>query len=125
MCFDERPCFLIGDVLEPLNASPGKVAKEHYSYSKHGSCALLCAIEPLTGVRVAQVYAQRTKREYALFLQQLAARFPNAKTIRLLQDNLNTHDKSALYETFPPEEAFALSQKFEFNSPPRVPLGST
>ena len=36
-----------------------------------------------------------------------------------MQDNLNTHDKSALYETFSPEEAFALSQRFEFFFTPK------
>jgi hypothetical protein len=49
ICFDERPCFLIGDVLAPLPLQTGQVAKEHYAYSKHGSCALLGAVEPLTG----------------------------------------------------------------------------
>ena len=118
VCFDERPCFLIGEVLAPLNLSPGHVAKEHYAYTKHGSCCLLACIEPLTGVRVAQVFERRTKHEYALFLKHISARFPKAHKIRLVQDNLNTHDISALYETFSPEEAFALAGRFEFHFTP-------
>jgi hypothetical protein len=114
VCFDERPCYLIGEAVAPLNGHSGRVAKEHYSYTKNGSCCLLAAIEPLTGTRVARVFSRRTKQEYALFLRQIAARFPQAHTIRLVQDNLNTHDISALYETFPPEEALALAQRFEF-----------
>ena len=47
VCFDERPCFLIGDTVEPIAMQTGVVAKEHYSYSKHGSCSLLAMIEPL------------------------------------------------------------------------------
>ena len=47
----------------------GRVRKEHYAYEKHGSCALLAAIEPLTGNRLAQVHSQRTKKEFALFFQ--------------------------------------------------------
>lgn len=35
--FDERPCFLIGEVVEGLAPQRGKLAKEHYAYSKHGS----------------------------------------------------------------------------------------
>ena len=88
VCFDERPCFLIGEELAPLNAKPGQVAREHYAYTKKGSCCLLAAVEPKTGARLAQVHARRTKREYALFLQALAARYPQAKKIRLVQDNL-------------------------------------
>ena len=47
VCFDERPCFLIGDVVEGLAPQPGKPAKEHYAYTKHGSCCVLAAVEPL------------------------------------------------------------------------------
>ena len=113
VCFDERPCFLIGEEVAPLDAKPGQVARQHYAYTKNGSACLLAAIEPKTGKRLVQVRAQRTKREYALFLRELAARYPAAKKIRLVQDNLNTHDASSLYETFAPEEAFALAQRFE------------
>ncbi len=48
VCFDERPCFLIGQVLDPLPLTTGQVTKEHDAYTKHGSCALLAAIEPLS-----------------------------------------------------------------------------
>jgi len=63
ICFDERPCFLIGETLTPMPMQPGKVRKEHYPYEKLGSGALLAAIEPLTGRRLGQVHPQRTKRE--------------------------------------------------------------
>jgi len=36
ICFDERPCFLIGHTIDGLEMQPGQVAKENYSYSKHG-----------------------------------------------------------------------------------------
>ena len=119
ICFDERPCFLIGDRVDPLALQTGKVRKEHYAYEKLGSCALLAAIEPLTGQRVAQVQVRRTKREYALFCQALAAAYPEAIKIRLVQDNLNTHDTSAFYENLPADEAFALAERFEFYFTPK------
>lgn len=123
ICFDERPCFLIGEVMAPLHAKPGVIAKEHYAYTKNGSCCLLASLEPLTGARLAQLPERRTKREYALFLQALSCKYPNALKIRLVQDNvqdnLNTHDISALYETFDPVKAFALSQRFEFYFTPK------
>jgi DDE superfamily endonuclease len=119
VCFDERPCFLIGELVEPLALQSGQVRKEHYAYEKTGSCALLAAIEPLTGKRVAQVHPQRTKKEYMLFCQALAAAYPEAKKIRLVQDNLNTHNASSFYENLPAEEAFALAQRFEFNYTPK------
>ncbi len=119
VCFDERPCFLIGETVSALALKAGTVLKEHYEYERHGSCALLAVIEPKTGKRLAQVYDQRRKREYALFLRELAAQYPQAEKIRLVQDNLNTHNLSSLYETFPAEEAFALAQRFEFYYTPK------
>jgi len=119
VCFDERPCFLIGDQIEPLAMQTGQVRKEHYAYEKNGSCALLAAIEPLTGFRLAQVHERRTKKEYTLFCQALAAEFPHAIKIRLVQDNLNTHDTSAFYENLPADEAQALAERFEFYFTPK------
>jgi hypothetical protein len=119
VCFDERPCFLIGDTVEPLAMQSGQVRKEHYAYAKLGSCALLAAIEPLTGNRLAQVHDQRTKKEFTLFCLALAAAYPQAKEIRLVLDNLNTHDTSAFYEHLPADEAFALAQRFDFFFTPK------
>lgn len=118
-CFDERPCFLIGDRVEPLSLQTGQVRREHYAYEKLGSCSLLASIEPLTGRRIAQVYPQRTKREYTLHCQSLAAACTDAVKIRVVQDNLNTHDISAFYENMPANEARALAERFEFYYTPK------
>jgi hypothetical protein len=119
VCFDERPCFLIGDLVEPMALQTGRLRKEHYAYEKLGSCALLAAIEPLTGQRVAQVYDHRTKKEFALFCQAVANAFPDAVRIRLILDNLSTHDISAFYEHLPADQAFALAQRFDFVFTPK------
>jgi hypothetical protein len=119
LCFDERPCFLIGEAVAGLEMKAGQVARQHYAYQKNGSCVLLMSIEPLTGKRLAQVHKQRSKREYALFMKELAALYPEAKKIRIIQDNLNTHNPSSFYETFSAQEAFELSQRFEFYYTPK------
>jgi len=119
ICFDERPCFLIGEVRPPELMKPGAVKKEHYEYEKNGSAVVLSAIEPLTGKRLSRVFAQRRKTEYAQFMQELAQSYPQAKKIRLVQDNLNTHNDSSFYPEFLAEEAFALAQRFEFYYTPK------
>jgi hypothetical protein len=119
VCLDERPCFLIGEKVAPLAMQTGQVRKEHYAYEKHGSCTLFAAIEPLTGWRLAQVHQRRTKQEYTRFCQALAAEFPAAVKIRVVQDNLNTHDVSAFYEHLPADEARALAERFEFHYTPK------
>lgn len=119
VCFDERPCFLIGETVAALPLQTGQVRKEHYAYEKNGSCALLAAIEPLTGKRLAQVHQHRTKREYTRCCQALAQQYPEAVKIRLVQDNLNTHNASSFYEHLPPQAAFDLAQRFEFYYTPK------
>jgi hypothetical protein len=114
VCFDERPCFLIGDTLLPRPMRKGEIRKQHYEYEKLGSCALLCAIEPLTGRRLGQVVEHRTKREFTLFCLQLAQSYRQAAKIRLVLDNLNTHNASSFYQHLPAAQAYALAQRFEF-----------
>jgi len=110
---------LIGETLLPRPMRKGEIEKQHYEYEKLGSCALLAAVEPLTGQRLAQVHERRTKREFTLFCQQLAVAYPDAKRIRLVLDNLNTHNASSFYEHLSAEQAFALSERFEFIYTPK------
>lgn len=119
VCFDERPCFLIGDTKVEIPMKRGKVVKQHYAYSKHGACSILGAIEPKTGFRLAHIRARRTKKEFAHFLEQLAQAYPEAQKIRLVLDNLNTHHIGAFYECFPIERAAQLAQLFEFYYTPK------
>jgi len=119
ICFDERPCFLIGEAVAPLAMQPGQLKKEHYAYEKLGSCSLLAAIEPLTGKRIAQVYEQRTKKEFTDFCQSLADAYPDAKQIRLVLDNLNTHTYEAFYDCLPADKARALVDRFDFYYTPK------
>jgi len=119
ICFDERPCFLIGDTIEGLEMQPGQVAKENYAYSKHGSCCVLASIEPLTGRRFAHVRTQRRKKEFALFMKELCELYPNAKKIKIVLDNLNTHGYSSFYEVFDAETAAKLTKKIEFIFTPK------
>ena len=119
LCYDERPCFLIGDLVEGVPMKEGAIAKEHYSYEKLGSCSLLATIEPLTGKRIADVFDQRRKVEFALHFQKIAENYPAAEQIIVILDNLNTHNASSFYEAFEAEEAFRLSQLFEFVYTPK------
>lgn len=119
LCFDERPCQLLGDVLVPVPMKPGQDKRQDYQYQRHGVCTVLIAFQPLTGWRFVQVRRQRTKKDYALFMQALAQHFPEAEKIRLVQDNLNTHSPGSFYETLAPEAAFTLAQRFEMHYTPK------
>ena len=51
ICFDERPCFLIETIGGIIPMSPGKAQRYQYEYHKQGSCCVLLAFEPHTGLR--------------------------------------------------------------------------
>jgi len=119
VCFDELPVQLLGEVAAPLPMKAGRPARVDYEYEREGTANLLVAIEPLTGQRLVETSKQRTKADYCRFQQRLAAMFPEAEKIVLVQDNLNTHNASSFYENLPPAEAFALAQRFEFHYTPK------
>ena len=119
VCFDERPCQLLGDVLMPIPMKPGRVERQDYHYKRNGTCAVLMAVEPLAGRRIVNVTEQKTKKDYAEFMKTLAASYLDAEKIVLVQDNLNTHNPSSFYEVFPAAEAFALAQRFEMLYTPK------
>ena len=77
------------------------------------------ATEPLAGRRMTKVTERRTKTDWAYFLNDIAERYPDATTITLVMDNLNTHRPGALYEAFAPAQAKALWDRFEFVYTPK------
>ena len=83
ICFDERPCFLMGDTVTPLPMSKGKSRRQNYAYEKHGSCAVLASIEPLTGRRLVHVRSNRHQIEFAQFMCDLAQMYPEAEVIHV------------------------------------------
>jgi len=111
--FDERPCFLIGDVLVPIPIQPGKPKRQHYEYEKNGCCTVFLAFEPATGQRWVKVYAKRSGKEYTEFMEYLSQQFPQAEKIVLIQDNLSTHSSASFYTHRSPKQAFALAQRFD------------
>lgn len=120
LCFDERPCQLLGDKLAALPARPGQVAKQDHEYVRHGTAVVLLAYDLDTGQRYAQVRARRTKADYADFLHHvLTTHYADVLRVDLVQDNLNTHAYGSFYEHLPVAQARALSQQVRFHFTPK------
>ncbi|HMB06710.1 MAG TPA: transposase, partial [Isosphaeraceae bacterium] len=106
VCFDEACKQLFGEVRPPHRAHRGQPVRVDSEYERKGVCHQLLMCEPLRGWRHVEVTERRTRRDYARCVRDLVDRYyPQARMIRLVQDNLNTHDGASLYEAFPPEEA--------------------
>lgn len=119
VCFDEHLVKLRGDIREPCPGSPGRVARQDYTYDRNGTRNLFAFCEPLTGWREITVTERRTKRDWAHAMKRLVDEyFPNVDCIRLVLDNLNTHTPGALYETYPPAEARRILEMLEFHYTP-------
>lgn len=119
LCFDERPCQLIGEVITPLPMQTGQPQKQDYEYERKGTACVLLAYDLDSGQRYVQVREQRTKKDYAQFMDELVQQhYPQAHKIHLVQDNLNTHHAGSFYEHLPLERAYSLKNKFVFHYTP-------
>jgi len=119
VCMDESPKQLIEEIAStPMK--PGQDARVDYEYIRHGMVNIFMANEPLKGKRLVEITEYKTKKDWAKFMKRIADEmYPNAKKIRLVMDNFKTHDASAFYEIFAPEEAKKLRDRFEFIFTPK------
>jgi len=119
VCMDETPRQLIGCTRESIAPAPGRPAREDYEYERLGVCNVFMACEPLAGRRLTKVTERKTKTDWAHFIEDIANQYPQAERITLVMDNLNTHSPASLYESFAPEKAKALWDRFEFVHTPK------
>ncbi len=120
ICMDEQPCQLLEHLLEPIPMKSGRVLREDHEYVRKGTCSIFMFTEPLAGWRHVVASPRRTKADWALQIRELLnVHYPDAKRIRLVMDNLNTHAISSLYETFPAAEALALTKRLEIHYTPK------
>ena len=120
VCMDESPKQLIKETRLPLERKPGHDAKEDFEYERCGVVNIFMANEPLSGKRFVKITEQKTKKDWALFIKEIAdVHYPNVEKIRLVMDNLATHKAAALYDAFAPQEAKRIWDRFEFIYTPK------
>jgi hypothetical protein len=120
VCFDETFKQLFGEVRPTQRPRPGAPTRVDYEYERKGVSHQLMMCEPLRGWRHVCVTEHRTRRDYAACVRELAeVHYPRAIKIRLVQDNLNTHDGASLYEAFCPTKARELLDRIEFHYTPK------
>ena len=120
VCFDEACKQLFGEVRPAQRTRRGKATRTDYEYERKGVCHQLVLCEPLRGWRHVKVTEQRTRRDYAECIRELVdVHYPQAKQIRLVQDNLNTHDGASLYQAYDPAAARRILDRIDFHSTPK------
>ena len=120
VCLDETSKQLIGETRIPVTASPGQPVRYDYEYKRNGVANLFMIFEPLIGKRRVKVTERRTKIDWAYCIREMVDQiYPDAEQIVLVMDNLNTHNKSSLYEAFEPAEAKRIADKLEIHYTPK------
>ncbi len=118
--FDECSVELHEDARDPLPPAPGRPARIDYEYVRAGTANLFFIVDPTGGRRHVAVTERRTKADFAAQMKYLCdVMYPEARAIRVVLDNLNTHTAGSLYEAFPPAEARRLAAKLEFHYTPK------
>jgi hypothetical protein len=120
VCFDETSKQLIEDIRQPIPTVPGQVARQDYAYQRNGTRNLFIFFEPLAGWRHLHTTQRRTRQDFAACMRWLVdCAYPDATCIHLVLDNLNTHSRAALYETFQPAEANRILRRIRFHHTPK------
>ena len=120
VCFDETSTQLLAETRPPLPPRPGRPLRQDYEYRREGTRNLFLACEPLAGWRHVAVTERRTMQDFARRMRWLVDEaYPEAEVVRVVLDNLNTHRRASLYETFPAEEARRIARRLEFHYTPK------
>jgi hypothetical protein len=117
---DEKPKQLLEDSRTSLPMKPGRLEKTDYEYVRRGKANIFVVVEPKGGKRFVKVTDRRCKKDFAQIIEELADQdYPDAQKISVVLDNLNTHKKESLYETFGMEEAERILRRIEFHYTPK------
>jgi len=117
---DEKTKQLLGEKRMPIPMKPGSPEKYDYEYVRNGTANIFVAVEVKAGKRVTQVTERRTRKDFALFVKMLVdGKYQDVEVLRLVVDNLNTHNEKSFYETFSKDEAERILSKIEFHYTPK------
>jgi hypothetical protein len=120
VCIDESCKQLIGEVRNSIPCKPGQPSRIDDEYVRNGVAEIFMEVEPLAGKRHVSITEHRTKKDWASQIKQmLDERYKKATQVRLVMDNLNTHNISSLYEAFEPAEARRLAKRLDIHYTPK------
>lgn len=120
ICMDEQPVQLTKETRKPITATRAHPLRVDYEYERAGTACIFMFAEPLSGWRKVTVRERRTKVDWALEMEALLrTRYADAKKVKIVCDNLNTHTRGAFYEAFEAQKARAIVERIEFHYTPK------
>jgi hypothetical protein len=97
---DEKPVVLHADVRPPRTIRPGRILRRDSEYQRRGTANVYCSVEPKAGRHFSKPTSNRCSAEFADYLFEIVASYPEADTIHLVMDNLSTLNRKALVDRF-------------------------
>jgi transposase len=92
VCVDEKTSIQALERLHPTKpVRPGRVELQEFEYLRHGTRCLLATLVVPTGQVVGSVTERRATWDFIRHVRDVVVRFPEAKRIHWVMDNLNTH----------------------------------
>jgi len=120
VCMDEKPVQLLAETREPLvGTRGGQVRKRDYEYERRGTANLYVAVEPKRGQFINRVTPNRKAPQFVRLLQRIERRYPGARTIHLVMDNLNIHCERSAIGVLGERRGRRLWRKFKVHHTPK------
>ncbi len=120
VCFDEKSTQLLADKQSPMPMKKGRATRQDYEYKRNGTRNLFIFVEPKAGCRYVLPTRRRTKQDFAYAMRYLVdVLYPEAKSIDVVMDNLNTHHYHSLVEFFGKKEADRIMARLCFHFTPK------
>ena len=120
VCLDETSKQLISEARPSLQPRPGRVRRVDPEYRRNGTASVFMLTVPLEGRRHVRVREHRKREDFAEVIRELCEElYPDAETIVLVMDQLNTHNIASLYQAFEPSAARRLAEKLEIHLTPK------
>jgi transposase len=116
---DEKPVVLHADVRPPRPMRPGRIMRRDSEYKRCGTANVFCGVQPKTGRHFTKATPNRSSPEFADYLVEIAASYPEADTIHLVMDNLSSHSRKALVERFGEKIGGLLWERFTVHYTPK------
>jgi hypothetical protein len=119
VCVDEKPVVLHADVRPPRPMRPGQILRRDCEYERRGTANVFCGVEPKAGRHFTKPTSNRCSAEFADYLVEIVAHYPEADTIHLVMDNLSTHNCKALVDRFGEKIGGLLWDRFTVHYTPK------
>ncbi|MGH9598312.1 MAG: transposase, partial [Terracidiphilus sp.] len=84
VCMDEKPVVLHAEVRPPHPMRPGRILRRDCEYMRRGTANAFCGVQPKAGRHFTKPTANRSSPQFADYLVEIVASYPEADTIHLV-----------------------------------------